>query len=136
MVKTIKVSERVHDMLEEFKKKHGISTYKDAVETALLEAQGVLDRSGYIVSTRDVLGGKPRIRDTRIGILNIDRWYFEQGMSVDEICDNYYVDKEGVEAAVKYIEENPEKIQQLKRQVQIQEKVSMEMAKERMQEIV
>ncbi|MFO7990685.1 MAG: DUF433 domain-containing protein [Thermoplasmata archaeon] len=136
MVKTIKVSERVHDLLDEFKKKHGLSTYKEAVETAVMEAEGVLDDSGSIVSTMDVLGGQPRIKDTRIGILNINRWYFEEGLSVKEICDHYYVEKEGVEAAVKYIEENPEHIQQLKREIQIKEKISMETAKERMKEIV
>ncbi|KXA91436.1 hypothetical protein AKJ57_01315 [candidate division MSBL1 archaeon SCGC-AAA259A05] len=89
-----------------------------------------------ICSTRDVLGGRPRIKGTRVGILNVQHWHFEEGLSVEEISENYNLEPEKVEAAIQYIEDNPEEIEQIKRENEISEKASQERARERMQELL
>lgn len=114
--------------------KKGLSTFGEAVKEALEGAEGVIDETGWIVSTRDTLSGQPRIKGTRIGVLNVDQWYFEEELSIDEICENYHVEKEGVEAAVKYIEENEDEIELLKKEQELAEKASQERAREKLQE--
>ncbi len=135
MTKTVKIDEETHQQIEEFKEKKGLSTFGEAVKEAVKGAEGIVDETGWIVSTRDTLSGQPRIKDTRIGVLNIDQWYFEEGLSVEEICENYHVGKKGVEAAVKYIEENEDDIELLKKEQELAEKASQEKAKERLQEL-
>lgn len=134
MVKTIKVDEKVHKLVREYKEKRGLSSFGEAIGTALHEAEGIMDDTGLIVSTRDVLGGQPRIRGTRIGVLNVHRWHFEEGMNVEEICEHYYVEPEGVEAAIRYIENRREEIDQLKREYEIAERASQERARELVRE--
>lgn len=136
MSKTIRIDEKAHEILKEYKKKHGFSSFNEAVEKALREAEGIIDETGMICSTREVLGGQPRIKGTRIGILNVHHWYFEEEMGVDEISKNYHVEPEKVEAAIQYIEDNPEEIEQIKKENEISEKASQERAKERMQELL
>ncbi len=131
-VKTIKIDERTHQHIKDFMTKKNISTFGEAVKEALKRADGVVDETGWIVSTRDTLGGQPRIKDTRIGILNIHRWYHEEGLTVEEICKNYSVKSEGVKAAVKYIEQNGDVIELLRKEQELSEKASQERARERM----
>ena len=131
-VKTVKIDERTHQHIKDFMTKKGISTFGEAVKEALKRADGVVDETGWIVSTRDTLGGQPRIKDTRIGILNIHRWYHEEGLTVEEICKNYSVKSEGVKAAVKYIEQNGDVIELLRKEQELSEKASQERARERM----
>ncbi len=131
-VKTIKIDERTHQHIKDFMTKKGLSTFGEAVKEALEKADGVVDETGWIVSTRDTLGGQPRIKDTRIGILNIHRWYHEEGLTVEEICKNYSVESEGVKAAVKYIEQNGDEIELLRKEQELSEKASRERARERM----
>ncbi len=133
--KTIKIDEETHRQIKEFMDKRGYSTFGEAVKEAVEGAEGIIDETGWIVSTRDTLSGQPRIKGTRIGVLNVDRWYFEEELSVEEICENYHVEKEGVEAAVKYIEENQDEIELLKKEQELAEKASQERAKERLQEL-
>ncbi len=135
MSKTVRIGEEAHRKLKEYKKKHGLSSFNEAVKKALREAEGVLDESGVICSTRDVLGGQPRIKGTRIGVLNVRQWHFEEGMSPEEIGENYRVEPEKVEAAIQYIENNPEEIDRIKKEQEISEKASRELARERMQEL-
>ncbi len=131
-VKTIKIDERTHQHIKDFMTKKGLSTFGEAVKEALEKADGVVDETGWIVSTRDTLGGQPRIKDTRIGILNIHRWYHEEGLTVEEICKNYSVESEGVKAAVKYIGQNGDEIELLRKEEELSEKASRERARERM----
>ncbi|MEF8874802.1 MAG: DUF433 domain-containing protein [Candidatus Thermoplasmatota archaeon] len=133
--KTIKIDEETHREIKDFMEKRGISTFGEAVKEALEGAEGIVDETGWIVSTRDTLSGQPRIKGTRIGVLNVAQWYFEEGLSVEEICENYHVEKEGVEAAVEYIEENENEIELLKKEQELAEKASQERAKERLQEL-
>lgn len=136
MTKTIKVNEKVHERIREYKENHGLSSFGEAVEAAVQEAEGIIDDTGLIVSTPDVLGGQPRIKGTRIGILNIYHWHFEEGMNVEEICENYHVEPEKVEAATRYVKDHPKEIDQIKREHEIAEKASQAQARKRMQEIL
>ncbi len=135
MSKTIRINEKAHENLREYKEKHGLSSFNEAVEKALHEAEGIIDETGLICSTRDVLGGQPRIKGTRIGLLNIHQWHFEEGMDAEQISESYDVETEGVEAAIQYIEDNSEEIEQIKKEQEISEKASRERAKERMREL-
>lgn len=136
MTKTIKVNEKVHERIREYKENHGLSSFGEAVKAAVQEAEGIIDDTGLIVSTPDVLGGQPRIKGTRIGILNIYHWHFEEGMNVEEICENYHVEPEKVEAATRYVKDHPKEIDQIKREHEIAEKASQAQARKRMQEIL
>lgn len=136
MSKTIRVDERAHKDLREYKEKHGLSSFNEAVERALKEAEGVVDDTGKICSTREVLGGQPRIKGTRVGVLNVYYWHFEEGMSAEEISENYNVELEGVRAAIRYIEENSEEIERIRKEHEISERASQERARDRMQEIL
>lgn len=133
--KTIKIDEETHQQIKEFKEKKGLSTFGEAVKEAVKGAEGIIDGTGWIVSTSDTLSGQPRIKGTRIGVLNVFQWYFKEELTVEEICENYHVEEEGVEAAVKYIEENEETIELLKKEQELAEKASQERAKERLREL-
>lgn len=135
MTKTIKVDEETHEHIKEYLEKNNLSTFGEAVEKAIRDAEGELDESGWIVSTRDTLGGQPRIKGTRIGILNIHHWYFEEDLSIEEITSNYYVEKEGVEAAVEYIKDHEDMLKQIRKEYEIAEKASRELAKQELQEL-
>ncbi len=95
-----------------------------------------LDESGWIVSTKDTLNGKPRIEGTRISVLNIYIWYFESDLSVQEICEHYCVEKEGVEAAIDYIGNNKEEIKLQKEKTEEIEKISKKLANKKLDEII
>ncbi len=136
MTKTIKVDKETHDLIKHYMKEHNISTFGEAVENAVKQAEGVIDETGWIVSTRDTLGGQPRIKNTRVGILSVHVWYFEEGMSVSEISENYDVEEEGLKAVVDYIENNEEEIQKLKEEQEMAEKVSQKIAEQRLQEML
>lgn len=133
--KTIKIDEETHHEIKKFMDKRGISTFGEAVKEALERADGAVDETGWIVSTRDTLGGQPRIKDTRISVLNVHRWFLEEGLSVEEICDYYHVEEEGVEAALKYIEKNEEEIELMKKEQELSERASKEKARERLLEL-
>ncbi|MFW5946348.1 MAG: DUF433 domain-containing protein [Candidatus Natronoplasma sp.] len=133
--KTIKIDEETHQEIKKFMEKRGISTFGEAVKEAIERVEGVVDETGWIVSNRDTLGGQPRIKDTRISVLNIHRWFFEEGLSVEEISEHYHVEEEGVEAALKYIEKNEEEIELMKKEQELAEKASQEKARERLQEL-
>ena len=56
----------------------------------------------HIVSTPDVLGGKPRIAGHRIAVQHIAVWYDRLGMSADEIASEYGLTLGEVHAALAY----------------------------------
>src|SRR4051812_17369049 len=56
----------------------------------------------HIVSTPDVLGGKPRIAGHRIAVQHIAVWHDRLGMSADEIASEYGLTLGEVHAALAY----------------------------------
>ena len=69
---------------------------------------GSLDR--YIVSTPDVLGGKPRIEGHRIGVTHIKAWKLSRGMTEAEIAEAYDLPLPAVYAAMAYYYEHKTEI--------------------------
>jgi uncharacterized protein (DUF433 family) len=56
------------------------------MDTAL-QTPGSLDR--YIVSTPDVMGGKPHIAGHRIAVTHIKAWRLARGMAESEIAEAF-----------------------------------------------
>src|SRR5665213_1955604 len=64
-----------------------------------------------IVSTPGVRGGKPRIDGHRVTVADVVVWHERQGMSPDEIVDNYpSITLSDVYAALAYYFENRDRI--------------------------
>lgn len=59
-----------------------------------------------IVSSSDTLGGKPRIKGTRVSAEQIYEMYSLRDMDKSKIAEQLpTVDREGVDAAIKFMEE-------------------------------
>lgn len=59
-----------------------------------------------VVSSPNVLGGKPRVEGTRVSAEQIYEMYAIRGMSMDEIAEELStVSLEGVEAAIEFMSE-------------------------------
>lgn len=56
----------------------------------------------YIVSTPDVLGGKPRIAGTRVAVTHIKSARLKLGMAFEEIAQSFNVPLAAVYAAMAY----------------------------------
>ena len=69
-----------------------------------------------IVKTPDVLHGKPRIEGTRIGVFQIGELVRCKEWSIDEITEQFDLDREQAVAAVEYYDEHPELIETLRAQ--------------------
>ncbi|MCL4506219.1 MAG: DUF433 domain-containing protein [Chloroflexi bacterium] len=67
-------------------------------------APGSLDR--YIVSTPDVLGGKPRIAGHRIAVTHIKAWKLARGMTEAEIAEAFDLPLPAIYAAMAYYYEH------------------------------
>ena len=66
----------------------------------------------HIISTPDVLGGKPRIAGHRIRVLDIVVWHEKRGLSPDEILDLYPgLTLADVYAALTYYFDHPDEIE-------------------------
>lgn len=65
-----------------------------------------------IVSSEDVLGGEPRIEDTRVGVSHIVE-YHEGGWSIDKICRELRLEPLEVVKALEYYYMNPEEIRSI-----------------------
>lgn len=124
MTKTVRLDDEVHEELRQYMERRSLSSFGEAVDDAVERAEGAVDESGWVVSTRDVLGGEPRIRGTRIGILNLLHWHDEEGMSPGEIAERYDAPAEGVEAALRWGEKSPEEVRYLEVANEVQEEVS------------
>lgn len=62
-----------------------------------------------IVKTPEVLGGKPRIDGTRLGVFTIGESIREGGQTVEDILDSYPdLSREQVLAALEYYDAHPE----------------------------
>jgi uncharacterized protein (DUF433 family) len=64
----------------------------------------------HIVSTPDVLGGKPRITGHRISIENIVIWHNELGFNVEKIAEDYNLSLADVYAALAYYYDHKEEV--------------------------
>jgi uncharacterized protein (DUF433 family) len=69
-----------------------------------------------IVTTPDVLHGKPRIEGTRIGVFTIGELVRREGWTIDKIRREFELDRAEAEAAVEYYDEHPELIETLRAQ--------------------
>lgn len=63
-----------------------------------------------IVSSDDVFGGKPRIRDTRVRVVDVVGFYEVRGLEVEEIAEKLGVEERDVYAALVYYYENPKEV--------------------------
>lgn len=76
-----------------------------------------------IVKTDGVLGGKPRLRDHRISVLDIVEM-LETGHSPDEIAESLNIATEEVEAATQYYRTHPREIaEQARRREELYEEL-------------
>jgi uncharacterized protein (DUF433 family) len=72
-----------------------------------------------IVTTPDVLHGKPRIEGTRIGVFKLGVMAREQDYTIADILDEHpALDREQVAAALEYYDDHPELMQTLRAQKQ------------------
>ncbi len=56
----------------------------------------------HIEATPGVIGGKPRIKGTRIGVHDVKIWHLEQGESIEQICADYGLSPAQVYAALAF----------------------------------
>ena len=64
----------------------------------------------HIVSTPEVLGGRPRIAGRRIGVHDIMSWHERMGRSADEIAADYELTLADVYAALAYYFDHREEV--------------------------
>lgn len=64
-----------------------------------------------IVKTPEILHGKPRIDGTRVGVVQIGDAVREVGWSVADAAERFDLDREQVEAALDYYDDNPEVVE-------------------------
>ena len=72
-----------------------------------------------IVKTPEVLGGKPRVEGTRIGVRMIGDMVRRGGWTVEEITsDEHFPDltRDGAEAALRYYDDHPDEMETLRTQ--------------------
>lgn len=63
-----------------------------------------------ITHTPDVLGGRPRIEGTRIGVLHIHEMVREAGYSVEETAEQLEISVEDVENALEFYDSRPKEM--------------------------
>lgn len=69
-----------------------------------------------IVTTPDVLHGKPRIEGTRVGVLQVGTAVRDQDCSVPEVAEMFGLDGEQVRGALDYYDEHPDLMETLRAQ--------------------
>lgn len=69
-----------------------------------------------IVTTPDVLHGKPHIEGTRIGIFQIGELVRRQDWTIADVTREFDLDTEEAEAAINYYDEHPELVETLRAQ--------------------
>lgn len=63
-----------------------------------------------MVSTPDVLGGKPRIEGTRVGVQQLGALIREHGWSTTAIADEFDLTVDEIDAALEYYDANPDEM--------------------------
>lgn len=69
-----------------------------------------------IVKTPDILHGNPRIEGTRIGVFQIGKLVRRQQWTLEEVTEQFDLDRAEANAAVEYYDEHPEVMQTLRAQ--------------------
>ncbi len=70
-----------------------------------------IDIATLVVKSADVLGGRPRIAETRLSVQRVAGWY-KQGLNTEEICDRIgTVTLAQVYAALTYYHSNRQEIE-------------------------
>jgi uncharacterized protein (DUF433 family) len=68
-----------------------------------------------IVSSENVLGGEPRIEETRVGVSHVVQ-YYEKGWNVEKIARELNLEPLQVIKGLEYYYKNPEDIRQIIRE--------------------
>jgi uncharacterized protein (DUF433 family) len=68
-----------------------------------------------IVKTEGVIGGKPRIDGTRIGVRFVREQVERGGLAPPEVAERYGLDVADVHRALAYYHEHPEEMRELER---------------------
>lgn len=85
-----------------------------------------------IVKTPDILGGKPRIKGTRISVFMIAESIRETDQTVETILDGYPdLSREQVEEALDYYDEHPETMDVLRTQYEAEKQNLVERNRDR-----
>jgi len=69
-----------------------------------------------VVRTDDVLGGEPRLADTRIGVLDIYELVVNGGYSPADVADQLDLSLGEVYTALAYYHEHPEEMRELRQE--------------------
>jgi uncharacterized protein (DUF433 family) len=83
-------------------------------------------QAARIVRDDDVMGGEPVIEGTRISVLRIQALVHDRDLPVEEAASMHGLDLEDVRAALRYYEENPEVIAEVRERREKLEERSME----------
>jgi len=67
-----------------------------------------------IVTTPDVLHGKPRIEGTRVGVLQVGTAVRDQDRSIPTVAEMFDLDEEQVRGALDYFDEHPDLMETLR----------------------
>jgi len=70
----------------------------------------------WITTTPTVLDGKPRVKDTRLGVHFLAAQVVDGESDPQAIAEQYDISTEAVRAAVDYYQSNPEKMASIERQ--------------------
>lgn len=68
-----------------------------------------------IVSTPDVLGGKPRVEGTRLAVDQLGRLIHEAGRSRSDVLDAFELTAAELDAALEYYDAHPEEMADIRR---------------------
>lgn len=68
-----------------------------------------------IISSEEILGGEPRIEETRIGVSHIVQ-YYEEGWNVEKISRELNLEPIEVIKALEYYYKNPEEVRNIIRE--------------------
>ncbi|QCC48873.1 DUF433 domain-containing protein [Halobellus limi] len=63
-----------------------------------------------VVSTPDVLGGKPRIEGIRVGVQQLGALVREHGWSTTAVADEFDLTADEIDAALEYYDANPDEM--------------------------
>ena len=61
-----------------------------------------------VVSTPNVLGGKPRVEGTRVGVQRVGSLGREQDWSTAAVAEEFGLTADEIDAAIEYYESNPD----------------------------
>ena len=64
-----------------------------------------------VVSTPNVLGGKPRVEGTRVGVQQIGSLVREHNWSTAAVAEEFDLTADEIDAALEYYESNPDEME-------------------------